>query len=591
MDEESGSTSDMKLTKSQIIGNPNRFKQRYGQLKSSSAESGAMEDIRSSKDATASSSFNFTYTCGAKQSNEEISSTQLHPLLAEGTDFVDFGQSSSSSTIESQQQNKENSATTRESGDKCNNLKQTYPYPVINSTLRSQNKGTIVFVKIVEENAQQVISNPIRIAKLIANSIFDTKEVKDIRTDRRRATLVIELVNESPELTKKFLSVTSLGTDEIIKVECYLPRNEMFKYGVISPVNVTASTDELMELTKMEEGYPHKMIKMERLKKKTEDGWVDSTAIKVTIAGKELPKAIKIGHCYFRMRPYILEPVQCYKCLRMGHRSGNCTAKIRCLVCGGNHTKNDCTSNYVKCVHCGGSHTANSKDCPIIVEARQIEKIRAYNNESYQEARQQVIRNREQSGDYERLETGSGSQASTVTNGQPSYSSVVQTSSNYRRSTSNHNTKKQYRSQGTQTEKVSDGNLNSTIKKPELDEEFFKNLKKCFIELLEAHIDRESTHKKETMIDNAIANHFKKKIVVQEVIRQSNPVDENSKRQNNTQEKAGQKRTLHTLSDDEGVLSNHTDISEDDEHTFQTVEKRQLLVTKPKKNKTKKKKH
>ena len=73
------------------------------------------------------------------------------------------------------------------------------------------------------------------------------------------------------------------------------------------------------------------------------------------------------------------------------------------------------------------------------------------------------------------------------------------------------------------------------------------------------------------------------------MIRQSNPADENSNQQNNTQEKAGQKRTLFTLSDDEGVLSNHTDNSEDEENTFQTVEKRQLLVSKPKKNKTKKK--
>ena len=109
-----------------------------------------------------------------------------------------------------------------------------------------------------------------------------------------------------------------------------------------------------------------------------------------------------------------------------------------------------------------------------------------------------MIRNREQPGDYERLEMSSGSQASIIPNGQSTYSSVVQSSSYYRRSDMiNHNAKKQYKSQGTQTEKVSDGNLYSTFKKPELDEEFLKNLKKCFIELLEAHIDRESTHKKD----------------------------------------------------------------------------------------------
>ena len=151
----------------------------------------------------------------------------------------------------------------------------------------------------------------------------------------------------------------------------------MYKFEVISPASKTALMEELMELTKMEDGYPHKVAKMKWLEKKTEDGWVDSTAIKIAIAEKLLPKALEIGHSYFQTRPYITEPVQCYTCLRMVHKGGSCTVRERCLKCGGNNNKKGCTSGQLRCVYCAGAHTANSRECAVIAEARHIEKKRA----------------------------------------------------------------------------------------------------------------------------------------------------------------------------------------------------------------------
>ena len=87
-------------------------------------------------------------------------------------------------------------------------MKPSFPYAILNSTLRSQGSGSIVLVKLVEENYQQIINDTIKIAKLITNSIFDTVEVKDIRTDKRRATIVIEMVKENTELIKQFRVVT-----------------------------------------------------------------------------------------------------------------------------------------------------------------------------------------------------------------------------------------------------------------------------------------------------------------------------------------------------------------------------------------------
>ena len=581
------SPKESSIEKSLIIGNLGRFKQRDQQMQKVAAGKEIVVETRSQEDPTASSSFSFSYTSLSGENNQEIESTPLHPLLANCEDFMNIDNPSTQGNQTEKEQYLSATKVNEMGTGRRAKMKQSVPYPIVNSTLRSQGSGSIVLVKIVEENHHQIINDPIKIAKLITNSIFDIEEVKDIRTDKRRATIVIEMVKENTELVKQFLAVTQLelGTGELIKVECCIPRNEMYKFGVISPVSTTTLMEELMELTKMEDGYPHKVVKMERLKKKTEDGWVDSTAIKITIAGKLLPKALKIGYSYFQVRPYVTEPVQCYRCHRMGHKSGICTARERCLRCGGNHNKKDCTSGQLRCVHCGGPHTANSRECAIIAEARHIEKRRAYHNENYLEARREVIRSRGQTGYYKRVETGN--QASMVQGGQQTYSTVVQSTDNHRGLVDyNYTGQIQYKNQSTQTgngDKQANNNL-------ALDDEFFRKLKNCFLELLEAHIDLESTHKKETMIESAIGIHFRGKRIEHEVINQQTLTDEtNNRNKNKVHGNTARKRTSHTVSDDEGVLSSHSDNGEDD-GMFKTVEKRQLLINKTKKSKTKRKK-
>ena len=122
-----------------------------------------------------------------------------------------------------------------------------------------------------------------------------------------------------------------------------------------------------------------------------------------------------------------------------------------------------------------------------------------------------------------------------------------------------------------------------------LDDLFFRKLKNCFLELLVAHIDLESTHKKETMIESAIGIHFGRKRKEDVVINQSTTTDEtNNRTKNKVHGNAARIATSHTVSDDEGVLSSHSGNSEND-GIFKTVEKRRLLVNKTKKSKSKRK--
>ena len=298
------------------------------------------------------------------------------------------------------------------------------------------------------------------------------------------------------------------------------------------------------------------------------------------------------------MRPYVSEPIQCFNCLRMGHKSGSCVAKKRCLLCSGNHNKNDCTVGYLKCAHCGGAHTANFKGCPIIAEARKIEKLRAYRNETYQEARRHVIESRGDNRDTLR-KTVTEQKMDTLQQNL-SYSRVLQSTLNNSEDVTRSGM--QCRSQAVQT--TADGfDEYDKCKNMIVNDVFWEKLKSCFVELLEAHAERESTHKKRTMVDIALKTHFGvegdtenpasaiSNRVDSTMVGNQPDINESRHDVNCQQDRvknATQKRGLASASDDEGVLS---DQNEDSDNTFQTVEKRQILVNRSKKTKSKKKKH
>ena len=55
------------------------------------------------------------------------------------------------------------------------------------------------------------------------------------------------------------------------------------------------------------------------------------------------------------------------------------------MVCGEQHNKTECKSNYYKCALCNGPHKANDKSCSYVSKAREVEKRKA-NGERHLEA-------------------------------------------------------------------------------------------------------------------------------------------------------------------------------------------------------------
>ena len=100
----------------------------------------------------------------------------------------------------------------------------------------------------------------------------------------------------------------------------------------------------------------HEIISLERLKKRINGAWVPSESLKITFREKILPRAVVIGHSYYKIRPFVHPPVQCFNCQRVGHTAQGCRARTRCLVCGENHNKEVCQAVIEKCANCTGSH-------------------------------------------------------------------------------------------------------------------------------------------------------------------------------------------------------------------------------------------
>lgn len=65
-----------------------------------------------------------------------------------------------------------------------------------------------------------------------------------------------------------------------------------------------------------------------------------------------------------------VNPTQCYKCQKFHHIANNCTRKLKCRKCAGDHHIKDCEKEdeESECANCNQKHPANSKDCEIYIK-------------------------------------------------------------------------------------------------------------------------------------------------------------------------------------------------------------------------------
>ncbi|GFW70389.1 putative RNA-directed DNA polymerase from transposon X-element [Trichonephila clavipes] len=125
-------------------------------------------------------------------------------------------------------------------------------------------------------------------------------------------------------------------------------------------------------------------------------GHVEGTGEKLSFASQaarypKLPSNIKAGYLNCKVRPYIPNPLLCFKCQRFGHSQTSCRGQLTCSRCASvGHASTDC-SLEPKCINCLQPHPSDSKICPKWKIEKQIQEIKTTQNISYPEARKLIV--------------------------------------------------------------------------------------------------------------------------------------------------------------------------------------------------------
>jgi len=290
--------------------------------------------------------------------------------------------------------------------DNLVNISKTRMATVNNYTISSIGLNSVILIKSTQGGNVNLTRNPIKFHKALSATEFSKHEIKDIRPNYKLDIIAVELKEPTLQIMEKLLQVRKVGDWD---VECYIPNSDKYKMGVISPIGEDTDMDELLAYIKPRDSDA-RVEKVERLKRKTDAGWVDSASVKITFIGENLPDRVSVAHALYKVRAYVREPRQCYKCLGFYHFAKSCNYKClgfyhfaksckntvqKCLLCGGNHPKDSCTKlpDQFRCANCNGNHKANSKECHYYDAARQVEVLKSSTNTTYLQAKKTVMEN------------------------------------------------------------------------------------------------------------------------------------------------------------------------------------------------------
>ncbi|XP_055927007.1 uncharacterized protein LOC129958506 [Argiope bruennichi] len=120
------------------------------------------------------------------------------------------------------------------------------------------------------------------------------------------------------------------------------------------------------------------------------DGRLETKHLILTFHSSKIPEYIKAGYMKLAVRPYIPNPLRCFKCQRFGHSKASCRGSLTCASCAEiGHENSDCTASE-KCFNCKGSHMSFSRSCPSWILEKEVIAEKVKKGISYPEAKRMV---------------------------------------------------------------------------------------------------------------------------------------------------------------------------------------------------------
>ncbi|GFU43454.1 uncharacterized protein TNCV_53531 [Trichonephila clavipes] len=220
--------------------------------------------------------------------------------------------------------------------------------------------------------------SPFAIHKALIGIGGEPNSVKRLRS----GDLLIE--TNSALQTKSFLLAKSF-LDSPITISPHKTLNSC--RGVISESDLLTTPD-----TEILDGFSDQgVIQVRRITIKKDNSVIPTKHLILTFNRPKLPTTIKAGYLNCKIRPYIPNPLRCFKCQRFGHSQNSCRGQLTCSRCAAvGHSSTDCTLEP-KCINCSQIHTADSKLCPKWKTEKEIQAIKTNNNITYVEARKLIV--------------------------------------------------------------------------------------------------------------------------------------------------------------------------------------------------------
>ncbi|KAF2354877.1 Zinc finger CCHC-type [Trinorchestia longiramus] len=156
-------------------------------------------------------------------------------------------------------------------------------------------------------------------------------------------------------------------------VNCSQSVSQMQSWGVIKGLHPAVNVEDVKASADCES---HELLSVTCLPWCSRGIKEESSAVKLGFAGTQCLSHIYVGFARYAVFPFNA-PCCCYHCQRLGHVAVNCNSPLRCLVCSGPHTKDECTAKpgQEKCANCHQTHVASSKEYPAIRNIAAIQKL------------------------------------------------------------------------------------------------------------------------------------------------------------------------------------------------------------------------
>ena len=227
-----------------------------------------------------------------------------------------------------------------------------------------------VYMKSMKPGTPMTKVNPFRVTEAMGRVIEgDVKSVKPLKS----GDLIIEAENKS-----QIEGLCSIKNVAEIPVNVIMAHTYNTIRGVIyEPSLCVMQENEIVEALGRQNVVNARFINKGPNKIRT-------PLVILTFEGTILPYEVKCGYRNVKVEEYIPPPMRCYKCNCFGHTTVTCNNEMTCVKCGGNHKRENCSSDQIKCTNCGSSeHEVLDRSCPAFKREKEIIEIKCVEKTSY----------------------------------------------------------------------------------------------------------------------------------------------------------------------------------------------------------------